>query len=24
MVGLSLSATLNAPILPTKFGLFRM
>ena len=24
MLGLSLSATLNAPILPTKFGLFRM
>ena len=24
MLGLSLSAALNAPILPTKFGLFRM
>jgi 3-methylcrotonyl-CoA carboxylase beta subunit len=24
VLGLSLAATLNAPILPTKFGLFRM
>jgi len=24
MLGLSLSATLNAPILPTRFGVFRM
>jgi 3-methylcrotonyl-CoA carboxylase beta subunit len=24
ILGLSLSATLNAPILPTQFGLFRM